>query len=108
MERRVFDTIINKKWTSPYGDNNVVDCNAYIFGRVCGVSLAICDSEYGITMQHSHKYSEDPNNPIYGWLTVFTTEEQYKKFEEIVTKNYGDLCVFDAKLGHNKIYRDKN
>ena len=103
--RRVFDTIINKTYNSPYRDA-VVECNKYIVGRVSGFSTAICDSEYGVTMRSSRN-AEEPDSTIYSYLTVYTTEEQYKRFKELVVKHYGDLCVFDAKLGHNKIYKPR-
>ncbi len=84
----------------------VVNCNNHMVSRISGFSTALCDSDYGITVTNSRN-AEEPNSPVYGWMTVFTTEEQYERFKELTIKHYGNLCKFDAKLGHNKIYRER-
>lgn len=103
--RKVFDTIIKKTYNSPYGDK-VVNCNDHIVSRISGFSTALCDSDDGVTVVN-RRNAEEPSSPVYGWMTVHTTEEQYERFKELVIKHYGDLCEFDVKLGHNKIYRQK-
>lgn len=103
-QRRIFDTIINRTYNSVHNNEKVVNCNDYILGKICGWSEVLCDSEYGVTAHYINDYDEKLN--LYGWLTVYTTEEQYEQFKALVIKKYGNLCEFDAKLGHNKIYTE--
>ena len=96
MERRVFNTIINKTYISTFNGREI-KCNDYILGRIMGFSNILCDSDYGVTVMIANG-EDDPAYDTRFWFTVNTTEEQYEQFKQLVEKCYPGLCEFNTMV----------